>query len=334
MAQLLDTQQIGIKEQWADKITMADFKGTPVKALLPKGSDLYSMLLNWPVDKYADPDISGVLATQDVDSFENAFVAEQRLQAYAQKLRRTASVDSIVADINEAHGIPKRQAMKKSVAKKLVELGRDVEAMICSNVDTRLEAGTDSYLNRGLFRWASPDAQGTLPVHADYRPGTDQQYTRSLAAMDEDDLIDLGHAQFNKVGGERDYMAIFGSDLKKKISQFTTMSQPDNNNQVALRAFNDDIDMKRIVRGVDIIDTEFAKWSMVLHNFLDINAAVEQQRRNGIVFDVDFLELRWAIMPKFNKIEDGGGGPRGRIDTALGLCVKSPMHLVKFQPAA
>jgi hypothetical protein len=64
-----------------------------------------------------------------------------------------------------------------------------------------------------------------------------------------------------------------------------------------------------------------------------VNPAAVQNGR-GYVLDMDMVELRYNRKPRFQELEDRGGGPRGIVDAICALCVKSPLALGKFAPTA
>ena len=97
-------------------------------------------------------------------------------------------------------------------------------------------------------------------------------------------------------------------------------------------------DENKIVSTVDIFEGDFGTLELIPSLFLaqDATGASASAVKNGrgYVLDMDMVELRYNRKPRYQELEDRGGGSRGIVDAICALCVKSPLALGKFAPTA
>ena len=84
---------------------------------------------------------------------------------------------------------------------------------------------------------------------------------------------------------------------------------------------------------MDIFEGDFGTLELIPSLFLAMDASSAEQLSRGYVLDMDMIELRYNRKPRYQELEDRGGGPRGIVDAICALCVKSPLGLGKFDPA-
>ena len=89
MAQTFARNQVGVREDLADRIYNIDAKDTPILSAIPKDQALVNVSFDWQADAYADPNTSGVVDGTDVSSTEDAAEKRARLKGYCQHIRRT-----------------------------------------------------------------------------------------------------------------------------------------------------------------------------------------------------------------------------------------------------
>jgi hypothetical protein len=338
MAATLITSQTGIRQDLSDLIAVVDAKSCPVVSMAKKGAEPINPLTQWQADAFGTPTLAGVLSNSDVTASDYEDQAANRvlLSARIQKFRRVPSVDDLANTVSEVAGIGKKKEMARAVSKSLEMLKRDMEATFCSDQNSREQNGADSYLTRGLGRWIQNGAQGDLPVNAAYRTPTGSVNATATASLTENNIQDMLQSIYSQTGKVSTYSLVCGPTLKRQFTSFTRTQFASTNVASAIRVLNQK-DENKIVSTVDIFEGDFGTLELIPSLFLaadaSVNAAAVQNGR-GYVLDMDMVELRYNRKPRFQELEDRGGGPRGIVDAICALCVKSPLALGKFAPTA
>ena len=338
MAATLITSQTGIRQDLSDLIAVVDAKSCPVVSMAKKGAEPINPLTQWQADAFGAPTLAGVLSNSDVTSSDYEDQAANRvlLSARIQKFRRVPSVDDLANTVSEVAGIGKKKEMARAVSKSLEMLKRDMEATFCSDQNSREQFQTDSYLTRGLGRWIQNGAQGDLPVNANYRTPTSSINATATASLTENNIQDMLQSIYSQTGKVSTYSLVCGPTLKRQFTSFTRTQFASTNVASAIRVLNQK-DENKIVSTVDIFEGDFGTLELIPSLFLAADAttnAAAVQNGRGYVLDMDMVELRYNRKPRFQELEDRGGGPRGIVDAICALCVKSPLALGKFAPTA
>lgn len=338
MPATLITSQTGIRQDLSDLIAVVDAKSCPVVSMAKKGSEPISPLTQWQADAFGTPSLTGVLSNSDVTASDYEDQAANRvlLSARIQKFRRVPSVDDLANTVSEVAGIGKKKEMARAVSKSLEMLKRDMEATFCSDQNSREQNGANAYLTRGLGRWIQNGEQGDLPVNEKYRTPTGSINATATASLTENNIQDMLQSIYSQTGKVSTYSLVCGPTLKRQFTAFTRTQFASTNVASAIRVLNQK-DENKIVSTVDIFEGDFGTLELIPSLFLaadaSVNAAAVQNGR-GYVLDMDMVELRYNRKPRFQELEDRGGGPRGIVDAICALCVKSPLALGKFAPTA
>jgi hypothetical protein len=339
MAATLITSQTGIRQDLSDLIAVVDAKSCPVVSMAKKGAEPINPLTQWQADAFGTPTLAGVLSNSDVSAsdFEDQAANRVLLSARIQKFRRVPSVDDLANTVSEVAGIGKKKEMARAVSKSLEMLKRDMEATFCSDQNSREQSGVNSYLTRGLGRWIQSTAQGDLPVNANYLTPTGSLNATATASLTENNIQDMLQSIYAQTGKVSTYSLVCGPTLKRQFTSFTRTQFASTNVASAIRVLNQK-DENKIVSTVDIFEGDFGTLELIPSLFLAADAtgagAAAVQNGRGYVLDMDMVELRYNRKPRFQELEDRGGGPRGIVDAICALCVKSPLALGKFAPTA
>lgn len=336
MAATLITNQVGIRQDLSDLIAVVDAKTCPVVSTAKKGSEPINPLTQWQADAFATTGVpSGVLSNADISSSDFIDNAANRaiLSARVQKFREVPSVDDLAQNISEVAGIGKKREMAKAVTKSLEQIKRSMEAAFCSDQESQEQSGSDAYLTRGLGKWIQNGAQTDLPVAAAYRTPTASINTTATASLTEANVQDVLQSIYEQTGKVSTYSLICGPNLKRAFTGFTRTQFASTNVASAIRTLNQDAEAKKITSTVDIFEGDFGTLELIPSLFLAKNASTAEQLSRGYVLDMDMIELRYNRKPRFQELEDRGGGSRGIVDAICALCVKSPLGLGKFDPA-
>jgi len=339
MAATLITSQTGIRQDLSDLIAVVDAKTCPVISMAKKGAEPINPLTQWQADAFNAATVpAGVLSNTDVSSSDFVDNAANRvlLSARIQKFREVPSVDDLAQHVSEVAGIGKKKEMARAVSKSLEQMKRSMEAAFCSDQEGVEQSGATPYKTRGLGKWIQNGAQSDLPVNAAYRTPTASINTTVTASLTENNIQDMLQSLYEQTGKSQTYSLVCGPALKRQFTSFTRTQFASTNVASAIRVLNQK-DSSKIVSSVDIFEGDFGTLELIPSLFLakdaTVNAAAVQNGR-GYVLDMDMVELRYNRKPRFQELEDRGGGPRGIVDAICALCVKSPLALGKFAPTA
>ena len=333
------------REDLADYIAIVDAKSTPFVSMSPKGKDIGNMQFSWLVDNYGAPALAGVVDGTDVTvaNASNAVVARTRLNNYGQAFRRDLRV-GFIAETQNVAGVTDELA--NGIAKKLVELKRDMEAtFMCSNQAAQADNGTNAYLTGSLGNWLLADSASNIGAVASgsaFKPASGAIDTTASASFTEVTVQNVLTAIYGNTGTFRDYDCILGSTLKRAFTNLTASgtSVTINTNAIAatsVRTFNQDLGSDTFKASIDIFEGDFGR--LVLHpsTFIggkNTNATLASQAFKGYVIPMDMVEVRYAKLPQVKQLPDAGGGPARLVEAIAGLVCKNPSGFGMFNGAS
>ncbi len=336
MPATLITNQVGIRQDLSDLIAVVDAKTCPVVSMAKKGAEPINPLTQWQADSLNATTVpAGVLSNADISSSDFIDNAANRaiLSARIQKFREVPSVDDLAQNVSEVAGVGKRREMARSITRSLEQIKRKMEAAFCSDQESQEQSGSSPYLTRGLGKWIQSGAQSDLPVAAAYRTPSASINTTATASLTEANVQDVLQSIYQQTGKVSTYSLICGPNLKRAFTGFTRTQFASTNVASAIRTLNQDAEAKKITSTVDIFEGDFGTLELIPSLFLAMDASSAEQLSRGYVLDMDMIELRYNRKPRYQELEDRGGGPRGIVDAICALCVKSPLGLGKFDPA-
>jgi hypothetical protein len=340
MAGLLEVNQVGKREDFADVIATVDAKSMPFTSMVPKGSEPANTIFDWQADAYDDAVMGGIVDGVDVLStdYVNEAAHRAKLHGRVQKFRKSFMVSDFAQNVSDVAGIGKRGEMKRAISHCIIEVKRNMEATFCSDQDSQVDNSTLPYLTRGMGKWISSAAQADLPVPAAYLTPAASILTKTTATSIEDDFNTLCESVYRQTGQQQDWDLICGTALKKLFSSFAAWV-PSSVTTVPLRRYNQDSDSKAIINTVDFWQGDFGSLKLILSLWLAKDAPAGGSQANiqngrGYLINWDLVELRYNRQPRFQENPDLGGGPRGYVDAIAGLAVFNPLGLAKVAPTA
>lgn len=336
MPATLITNQVGIRQDLSDLIAVVDAKTCPVVSMAKKGAEPINPLTQWQADSLNATTVpAGVLSNADISSSDFIDNAANRaiLSARIQKFREVPSTDDLANAVSDVAGVGKRREMARSVTRSLEQIKRKMEAAFCSDQESQEQSGSNPYLTRGLGKWIHNGAQTDLPVAAAYRTPSASINTTATASLTEANVQDVLQSIFQQTGKVSTYSLVCGPNLKRAFTGFTRTQFASTNVASAIRTLNQDAEAKKFTNTVDIFEGDFGTLELIPSLFLAMDASSAEQLSRGYVLDMDMIELRYNRKPRYQELEDRGGGPRGIVDAICALCVKSPLGLGKFDPA-
>lgn len=321
----------GLREDLADVISIVDNKNCPVTSTARKGADISNPgIFSWQASEYNEPSFDGVLTNADVSTFDDASSSRALLSGRAQKFRRSIKVDDFT-QISDIAGIGKNKAFAHSVSKSLVELKRDIESAVCSDRNSQEQASTNPYRTRGLGSWINASAQTDLPVPAAFRTPAASINTTATGSLTETDVQAVLQSMYQVTGTMSSMMLVCGPELKRAFTGFTRFAGGTSNaSGLSVRTFTQSAESKKIVASIDSFHGDFGVLDIVPSLFLAKDQNEATQLRRGYVLSPDMIELRYGRRPRFQELEDAGGGKRALCDAIAALVCTNPKGLAKF----
>lgn len=322
------------KEDYSDILDITDFRGCPFSSMVRKSKDVTNTTFDWTVDRYEDPKTTGTVDGEDVTEYEDAHKNRAKLRNNIQVFRRTAKVTGLTQSNTNMPGAS--NPIAKAVAKKLVEIKRDMEATFLSSNDAQDDDGTDSYKTCALGTWISTAGPTLFSVDSNYLPAAAQVITTATASLDEDtDLQGVLTALFDAVGPQAgSHILLCGSVLRRRITTMTRTGQyGDSNTASVVRTLEGRMESKKICQTVTLFEGDFGAIEVLPSSWIGWVAGTGADTDRGYVLDMDKIHVRHNLRPNVKKLPDLGGGPRRLIESKSGLQVDNPIGLGKFQPA-
>jgi hypothetical protein len=332
MASLLEKDQIGKREDLADLIALVDAHDCPLVSGAKKGAKPGNTLMQFQCDSYASAVSTGTVDGTDVGSSDYQNPGENRaiLSNYVQIHRRSIRVSPLSVEISNVAGL--KDELANGIAKKLVELKRDMETTYLSANDAQADDGTNAYLTKALGTWISTSGGSVLQVPSGFRtPSASIETTATTSNITDTTVQDVLASIYSQTGSIKNFTMPLGRTLKRAFTDRLTgtRSVTDASNQIAatqIRTFSPQTG-KKVTLAVDIFEGDFGTVSLVPDNFMPAQT-------DGYVLDMDGLEIRYGKLPEVKELPDSGGGPIRMIEAVAALVVYNPLAHGKFDLAS
>lgn len=333
MAGLFEPTQTAKREDLFDVLTIVDEKATPFLSMVSRGSTPKNTYLEWPVDIYDTPQLGGVVDGTDVSSYENHAENRVLLQTYLQTFRKTGKVSRLSQEVSDVAGVS--DELSNAIAKKTIELGRNIEATLLSDQEHQADNGTVPYLTRGLGVWilntTNIAAQTLFQVPANFRPADGQIDVTAVGSILESDIQAMLQAIFDATGMIGDYKLFAGSALRRAFTDFTRTIATAG---YSSRNFDFDGASKKVTNSTTIFEGDFGSIEVVPDNFIGFSSGgTTPDTSRGYLLDMDKLDLRSHKAPTVERFPDQGGGPRFMVEARCALQVRNPIGLAQFNTA-
>jgi hypothetical protein len=363
MAQLFETDFQGSggaastgptkREDLADYIALVDAKDTPFTSMAPKGKDLGNMYHRWSADAHEATTTAGYNDGKDaVDSadaslgnavshgaayapyIQNHARNRDELSNYAQYFRRATKVSPLSAEVTTPVG--GKNLLAQGIAKKTVELKRDMEATFLSDNAPVLANGTVPYQTRGMGKWTTNAGGGVLPI-----PTTFDTPTASIAdvgtgtTVGATDLFDEALVQgvlesiYNETGNVRSYDLIAGTKIKRAFTNLTSTVEGATAEKSAahVRTFNQELSATTFKSTISVFEGDFGTLTIHVDNFLPATTT-------AYVIPMEMTEVRYGMLPRVGNIPNSGAGEGRIVEAVASLVVKNPLAFGKFHQVA
>ena len=324
MAQLFERNQVGKREDLANLISVADAKSTPFSSMAPKGSKPGNTLMQWQADAYDAASSAGTVDGTDVTSYDNASSNRAILSNYGQVFRRNLRVSPLSIDVAIVAGVKNELAF--GIAKRLVEIKRDMELTFLSTNGAQLDDGTVPYKTRGLGKWINiaANADTVLPPPAAYCPlAAAINTTATTSNLSDANVQDALAAIYAQTGTNRSYDFFCGTSLKRAMTNLLANTVTVADAPSGIRTFTQSVEDKTFISVIDVFQGDFGTINVHPSTFTpDV--------RTGYVVPMDFVEIRYGKLPEVSELPDNGGGPARLVQSFAALCVTNPLSFARF----
>ena len=258
---LLESSQIGKREDLSDLIATADRKNTPFYNSARKGAIPKNVVFQWQMDKYNDPvadtsetssgsgnDLTGVSSTIDgTDASVTGGFAESNTrklaQNYVHTFDKTVGIGFLAEDVSNIAGAPSELA--RSVARRIVEVKREIEKHMLSRSNavsqvTGSNSNATGYKTKALGSFIHEDGKagetsGDMGGTDAFTVDTAFQLTASnttatvapiwtgaATTITEEVVQNTLQGIYDNTGSVREYTGLVGTTLKRKFTNLAS----------------------------------------------------------------------------------------------------------------
>jgi hypothetical protein len=155
--------------------------------------------------------------------------------------------------------------------------------------------------------------------------------TTATASLTESALQNVLQSIYEQTGSQDRLVLVAGPSLKKAITNFTRFTVNSTSNVFNLRQTAQAASSDRLVSNISFYEGDFSTLEIVSSLFLAANASTDAEKyARGYVMSPESVMLRYGRKPRFQELQDSGGGPRGLVDCIVSLAVMSPKNMGKF----
>ena len=346
------------REDLADWISLIDAKDTPLTSMMPKGKDLGNMYHRWSADEYEATTILGYRDGKDAVDTADASLGNtashgaahapyiqsharnrEELSNYAQYFRRATKVSPLATEVTNPVG--GKNLLAQGIAKKTVELKRDIEATFLSDNSPLKETTGGSgvpYRTRALRQWVTETVTaGDADIPADFKtPGASTIDVGSATATDsgftESNVQGVLESIYGETGSTRTYDLICGTKIKRAFTNLTSTSLEDGGSTNGfgaskVRTFNQELGNTTFKNTITVFEGDFGTLNIHVDNFVP-------EVTRGYIIPMEMTELRYGMLPRVQALPNSGSGEGRIVEAVASLVVKNPKGFGKFSSAA
>ena len=321
--------QSGGREDLSDLIANVDAQSTVFTSMAKKGKKPGNVLMGWQMDTYESPSAAGTVDGTDVTAANLVSNADSNpgrqrvlMQNYAQIFRRSFRISSLANEVQNVAGV--KSEVANGIAKKLVEIKRDMELTFLNDADADKDDGSNPYLTKsmGSFLHASGTGGGSddVTVPANFR--TTAATVNKADEVAEEDVQNMLKTLFENTGTIRDYDLLLGTALKRTFTSFT-QSATGSADRLAIKTFNTESSAKAFINVIDVFEGDFGR--LRLHPSTFIAESGSAVNFKGYVIPFDQAEIRYGKLPQIKELTDNGGGPARLIEAVAALVIYNPL---------
>ena len=360
---LLESSQIGKREDLSDLIATADRKNTPFYNGAKKGAVPKNVVFQWQMDKYnsTTADTSETANSSGNDLQGTSSNTRKLAQNYVHTFDKTVGIGFLAEDVSNVAGAPSELA--RSVARRIVEMKREIEKHMLSrsNAVTQVTAagtartgyktkalgsfihedgkagetsgdmgGTDAFTVDPLFQPAASNSTGTIAGI----------WTGGATTVTEEVIQNVLQGMYEETGTVRDFTGIVGTSLKRK---FTNLAS--TNTVTSTASHTADVDSgtggaqaftgSEAIAADQVRSITRSQESRSFVNTIDVFTGdfgtvtlvpdhYMDHTNNGYIIPFDEVELAVHTAPNVSELQNNGGGERRLLRAIMGLKVYNP----------
>lgn len=298
--------QIGNREDLSAGISMLEPLNTPVYSLLPK-EKVSNTEYSWLTDKLESPSTTPVAEGAPVTAIADAFADQARLYNNTHKLRRTFGVTTEQEAVDSAGPAD----FDRALAKKMDEIKRDMEAVVCGTQD-RVSTGATRQ-TRGFSDWI--DSAGPDDVPAAYR--TPSASIHTSGDFTESKMQTILGSIFAQTGKIKNINCVATIDLRKEINE--QFARAESGQTFSKFRVNEDAD-GTITLMVDVFKSNFGNVTL-----LDANPDCMPSGVNGLLINPQYASIGNLVPLGWERLPNDGSGERAFMEVIFGTKCKNPL---------
>jgi len=330
MAGMYEANQTGKRQEIADKVYNSELEATPVLSMLGVGKEVLQSTMQWQMEKFADKAVTGVLDGTAVTAFDSTL----RYDVYGavQQIREAWQVTQR-AENTAIAGVPDEVGRQRYTA--MINMRRKQEKILLSDQDHQVEAASDPWLTRGMFKYIQAGAQTTFPVPALFRNASAAIYGSTVALLTQSAFEALLAAAGNEIKGPVSLDLFAGPSIKSKIDSFTEIWPTATSTETLGAHYNRDA-AKGYVREVNILRFSYGTVRVGLSWFnlcdLTTGLATASTPLSAIGINPEMWNIGYMRngKPANTNLSPDGSGVRGFIDCFMGLRCNNTLGQIKI----
>lgn len=320
----------GNREDLTDILTIIAPEATPVKSAIRSGPGPKATYTEVVVDTLRSARTTGQPEGYDQGQFSNKAKDRARLGNYIHILSEgyaVTDVENMVAVAGAKGGL-----YQEARAKALVELSRDIEAVICGNQDRNAPGSNTpdgTWTTRGLFKWiTSSGAPSDIPSAYVTPSGNVISFTS------ETSITGALNSLFAQYGEPKNYFVPCGLATVEKFDELARTVQIGTGSDGSFnRVTNQEyIQGRTAQRSVTRYVTSAGSMDIVPDMFVNVTSGTDNttSSTSGLILNMDLVALQ--TMEGLHSVElvDEGGGPRGFAKIVFAVMCKNPRGLGKI----
>jgi len=336
MPTLVERDQVAKIQDISNEFINADQKATPFTTAVRKGAAPINAMLEYPVERFASPNIAGVVDEADPATFSDPSAGDAVIYARIQTFEEAVRIGGLAVTTTHQAGITPRNVVAKKIAKKLIELKRSMETRFLGDDESQVDNGTVGNETRGLGKWISATAQSHYPVDSAYLTPSGSVSTTAIAAYTDATITDVLKSQYDQHGnGDAELMIFAGSTWKQGLGRITFYAK-DESGFTQVRNFNQDVGDPVVLGKVDVLETDFGTGIVRLSQFINTGGdhTTAASKRLAYSVPMDLVELRSSQTPISIPLAKTGRNEKFLVTATAALAVLNPLPFGKWVPSA
>lgn len=336
MPVLVERDAVAKVQDLSDAFDNAKAFTFPFTSRVKKGSAPLNAKMTYAVEKYDTASTAGAVDEADPEDFENPSAGDAELDVRVQIWEKAARIGGLATTVTHQSGITPKNIVAKKVAKKLMELKRNIEVTMLSDNESAVDNGITGNKTRGLVKWAQATVQSHYPVPTDYLTPSASISTTAIADIVDSTITAVSQSQYDQTGNEDEENVLFaGSTFKRGLDRITFYAR-DETNRTIVRTFNQNSTSRVSLGKVDFLETSFGNIEVQLTQHVNASGdpTSAASKRIAVGGPMDNMEIRWAEAPNMIPLAKTGRSTKFLVTATGALAVYNPLKLIKFTPSA